>query len=129
MLAGRNPDAGVLLVVRHHAIGAEIDPAGVGIAHDDDAVGADVAAAVLLVDHRHRKFEQVDGLVAVDVFQHRPVLDGHRRDQPEVVLHAVAIGLHQLGRLVAVGKAERIGEPAAGIVQAGDDAHAAADSP
>ena len=84
VLAGRHPDAGGVAVVRHHAIGAEIDPAGVGIAHDHDVVGADIAAAVLLVDHRHRKLEQVDGLVAVDVFQDRPILHRHRRDQVEV---------------------------------------------
>ena len=124
MLAGRNPHAGVLLVVRDGAVGAEIDPAGVGVLHDHDAIGADVAAAVLLVDHRHRKLEQVDGVVAIDVLQDRPARHRHRRDQLEVALHAVAIGLHHRGRIVAVGKAERERDAPAGIVQAGDDAHA-----
>ena len=110
--------------MRHGAVGAEIDPAGVGVLHDHDAVGADVAAAVLLVDHRHRELEQVDGVVAVDVLQNRPAGHRHRRDQLEVALHPVAIGLHDRGRIVAVGKAERERDAPAGIVQAGDDAHA-----
>ena len=33
--------------MHHHAIGADIDPAGIRIAHDDQIVGADIAPAAL----------------------------------------------------------------------------------
>ena len=46
VLAGRDVEARGLGVVDHHAIGAAIDPALVGIAGDVEAAGADVAAAV-----------------------------------------------------------------------------------
>src|SRR5207237_6003010 len=89
VFAGRDPYSGSVAVVRHHAVGAEIDPAGVGIAHDHAAIGADIAAAILLVDHRHRKLEQIDRLIAVDILDQRPIRHGHRRDEFEAPFHAV----------------------------------------
>ena len=56
-----------------HAVGADVDAAGVGVARDDAAGRADVAAAVVLVVDRHRQLEQVDLVVADDVLQHRAV--------------------------------------------------------
>ena len=64
--------------VRLHAIGAVVDPAGVGIAHDHHVAGADVVAAVVLVPARRRDLGDVDVLAGVDVLQERPGLD-HRR--------------------------------------------------
>ncbi len=56
-----------------HAIGADVDAPGVGIAGDDAARGADVAAAVVLVVDRHRELQHVDLVVAHDVLEHRAV--------------------------------------------------------
>ena len=120
VLAGRHPDRHGVAVVHHHAIGAGIDPAVVGIAHDDDVVGADIAATVMLVDHGHRELEQIDGAVAIDVLQHRarPRLD--RRDGLGAGVHAVAVGLHQLG-LVCRSPAARTDTRAGGRCCAAPD--------
>ena len=56
VLARRHPQPHGIAVVDHDAIGADIDPFGVGVAHDDEIARADVAAAVELVQKRHRKF-------------------------------------------------------------------------
>ena len=63
----------MVLVVHHAAIGGGVDPAAVGIAHDHEIVGAHVAAAVLLVQERHREFQQVDGVVAIEFSNTAPV--------------------------------------------------------
>ena len=52
LLPGRHPDRDRILVMHHHAIGRGIDPAGVGVPHDDGIVGADIAAAIQLMDER-----------------------------------------------------------------------------
>ena len=92
LLAGRDVDRDVVLVVHHAAIGRGVDPAAVGVAHDHEIVGGHVAAAVLLVQERDREFEQVDLVVAVDVLEHRAGAHGLGRDRL-VLLHALAIGL------------------------------------
>src|SRR5260370_4375192 len=56
MLARRDPERDVSLVLHHHAVGPAIDPVRLRIAHDHEIVGADVAAAVVLVQERHRDF-------------------------------------------------------------------------
>ena len=67
VLAGRDVEAERLLVVDHDAVGAAIDPAVVGIAHDVVAAGADIAAAVLRVPLRRREFGDVDVVALHDV--------------------------------------------------------------
>ncbi len=52
-----------------HAIGADIDAAGIGIARDDAAGRADIAPAIVLVMDRHGKFQHVDFIVAHDVLE------------------------------------------------------------
>ncbi len=89
------------LVVRLHAIGAVIDPAGVGIAHDHHVAGADVIAAVVLVPARHRDLEQVDVVAGLDVFQERAARHLDRRDGLGL-LHVLAPVPHQFD-LAAVG--------------------------
>ena len=123
MLAGRDPDRDVVLVLHHDAVGGAVDPVLLGVAHDHEVVGADVAAAVVLVQERHREFEQVDLVVAVDVLEHRPlatVFGGIGR----CVLHAVAIGAHHVERAGRHRQAERDREPLRRIGRAGDQPHA-----
>src|SRR5262249_49994188 len=60
VLAGRDVEARGLGVVDHHAIGAAVDPALVGIAGDVEAAGADVAAAVVRVPFGRREGGDVD---------------------------------------------------------------------
>src|SRR6516164_706938 len=66
--------------VRLHAIGAVIDPAGVGILHDHHAARADIVAPVVLVPPRRRDAPNVDVLAAADVLHERSGLDRDRRD-------------------------------------------------
>ena len=123
LLAGRNVDRDVVLVVHHAAIGGGVDPAAVGIAHDHEIVGADVAAAVLLVQERHREFQEVDRVVAVDVLEHRA--GAHRLGRDRLVrLHALAIGLHHVERAGRHRQAHRDREPLRRIGRAGDQPHA-----
>jgi hypothetical protein len=49
MLAGRDVEAKPLGIMDHHAIGAGIDPAILGIACDIEAAGADIAPALVAV--------------------------------------------------------------------------------
>ena len=93
---------GELLVVRLHAVGAVVDPAGVGIAHDHHVAGADVVAAVVLVPARHRDLEQVDIVAGLDVLQERTARHRYRRDGLRF-LHVFAPMPHQLD-LGAVGR-------------------------
>src|SRR5256885_16292785 len=95
VFARRHPDADSLRVVHHHAVGAAVDPVFLGIAHDDDVVGADVAAAVQLVQEGDRELEHVDFAVAHDVFEHGSALHDARRDGT-MGLHAVTIGAHHI---------------------------------
>ncbi len=70
-----------LAVIDLAAIGAEIEPAGVGILGHDAAGGADEARLVGLVMARHRKFQHVDGVALDDVLEDRPVIDEARRQR------------------------------------------------
>src|SRR4029077_13475847 len=47
VLALRGHDRGDVLTLRLDAVGAVVDPAGVGMAHDHHAAGADVATPVV----------------------------------------------------------------------------------
>ncbi len=78
MLAVLDEDDERVLVVHLHPVGAEIDPVAVGIAGDDQAFGADVAAAVVLVPLRRREGVDVDGAAFEHVLQHRAFGDDDR---------------------------------------------------
>src|SRR5262249_58601903 len=121
VLAGRDPYARSIAVMGDHPVGAEVDPAAVRVAHDHNAVGADVATPILLVDLRHRELEQVDGRIAIDVLEDRPVLDLDRRDQPEAALHPVPVSLYENGLILRARKAQRTSQPPARCWQARHD--------
>ena len=82
-------------VIDLRAVGAEIEPAVVGVLRDDAAGGADVARLVLLVMQRHRELQHVDRVAFEHVLQHRPVLHEPRRQRLQV-LHALVIALHDV---------------------------------
>ena len=84
-----------LAVVDLGAIGAEIEPAVVGVLRHRAVGGADEARLVELVMARHRKFQHID-LVALDhVLQDRPVIDEAGRQRFEL-RHARVIALHHV---------------------------------
>src|SRR5215831_20465940 len=89
-----------------HAIGAVVDPAGVGILHDHHAAGADIVAAVVLVPPRRRDALDVDVLAAADVFHERPGFDRDRRDAARL-LHVFAPIGDELERGTVDGQTER----------------------
>ena len=123
VLARRDPQRHVVPVLHHDAVGRAVDPVLLGVAHDHEIVGADIAAAVALVQERHREFQHVDLAVAVDVLEHRSLRHRLGRDRP-VGLHAVAIGAHHVERIVRHRQAERDGEPLRRIGRAGEQPHA-----
>ena len=62
------------LVVDHHAVGAAVEPAGVGVARDVVAAGADIAPAVVRVPQRRGEFRDVDVVALEHVLEDRPVV-------------------------------------------------------
>ena len=68
VFAGRNPHADFVFAMRDDAVGADIDPVAIGITHDDEILGADITAAVMLVHERNGKFEYIDFVIALDIF-------------------------------------------------------------
>ena len=84
-----------LAVIDLAAIGAEIEPAAVGILRHHAVGGADEARLVQLVVARHRKFQHVDVVALEHVLEDRPVVDEARR-QGLQVLHAGVIFLHDV---------------------------------
>ena len=101
MLALGDLAADGLAVVDLAAIGAEIEPAVVGVLGDHAVGGADEARGVELVVARHREFEHVDGVAREHVLKDRPVLDLARRQRLEL-LHALVIALHDVDLAVVL---------------------------
>ena len=120
---------GEFLVVRLHTIGAVVDPAGVGIAHDHHVAGADVIAAVVLVPARHRNLEKVDVVAGLDVLQERAARHLDRRDGLGL-LHVFApmanqLDLGAIGRIAhrhvdAADRGEQVRQDAVALGIAGD---------
>ena len=123
VLARRDPERDVIPVLHHGAVGSAVDPVRVWVAHDDEIIRADVAAAVVLVQERHREFQHVHFAVAVDVLEHRPLRHGPGRDRP-VGLHAVAIGAHHVERIAGDRQPERNRQPLRRVGGAGEKSHA-----
>ena len=95
VLARAHPQAHRVLVVNHDPVSAEVDPVGIRVLHDHQVTGADIAAAVQLMQERNGELQQVDVLVAIDVFQNRAGIDETRGDRREI-LHTVAIPSHHV---------------------------------
>src|SRR6516164_8362954 len=55
VLTRRYPYIDVIAILHHRSVSRRIDPLSLRVAHNDKIVGADVAAAVQLVQPRHRK--------------------------------------------------------------------------
>ena len=71
--------------MHHGAIGAEIEPAFIGIARDSDARRTDKSAAIELMNFRHWKFQYVDGVAGHGVFKDRSCLYNSRRNRLKLV--------------------------------------------
>src|SRR5207237_6222975 len=81
VLARRDVEAELVLVVDHDAIAAEVDPAVVGVPRDVEAAGADVAAAVALVPFRRGEDRHLDLRPALHFLEDGTVLHIYRRDR------------------------------------------------
>ena len=66
--------------VHLNPVSADIDSPAVGIPGYDTAGCADVPPAILLVMDGHREFLEINSIVAINVFQHRPIGDGSGRN-------------------------------------------------
>ena len=81
VLAGRDVEPDLVLVLEHDPIAADIFDAGLGIAGHDQMSRAEIASAVTGVPARHGKFGQIDLVAVSDIFEHWPGrhhLGGHR---------------------------------------------------
>ncbi len=84
-----------LAVIDLAAIGAEIEPSGVGVLRHHAVGGADEARRVHLVVARHWKLQDVDGAALDHVLEDRAVIDEARRQRLQV-LHPCMIFLHHV---------------------------------
>jgi hypothetical protein len=107
MMACGHHDADGLPVVHLCSVGAGIQPVLLRVAGDAVGAGADIAAAVLLVPFRRRKFGDVDIVTHHDVFEHRPVVDDDVRHDALVLQISLAVGVAQLPLGEVLGKTER----------------------
>src|SRR5438309_8761534 len=82
---GRHEEPHGFFVMHHGAIGAEIEPAFIGIARDSDARRTDKSAAIELMNFRHWKFQYVDGVAGHGVFKDRSCLYNSRRNRLKLV--------------------------------------------
>ena len=100
------PNAEQVAFVHLHPVGAHIDIAGLRIAIEKGAAGADIATTVLAMGFEHRKLEQIDLVVAHDVLHHRTGRNLPGRDRRRA-LEALRRKTHNL-HLGGVGRqAER----------------------
>ena len=79
VLAGRHHHRCDIRLMRLHAIGTVVDPAGIRVLHHDETGGADVRPAVVLMPDRGRNFLDIDVLAFEHVVQQRPAVDRFRR--------------------------------------------------
>ncbi len=114
VLARHHQDADRLAVVHHRAVGADIEPAVVGIAGDRIASGADITSPVRDMPDRCRELHQVDVLAGEHVLQHRAVGDDAVGDQRPVLHEAGIAGLAEFDLGQPVRKAQRHVAPPAG---------------
>ena len=70
MFAGRDPNPERVAIMNADAVGPDIGPFFVRVLHNDQAAGADVTTAVVLVPTRRGKLEQIDFVAAFDILGH-----------------------------------------------------------
>ena len=124
VLARRHPDRDRVRVMHHHPVGGAVDPAGIGVPHDDQVFGADIAPAIVLMHPGNREFEHVDVVAPQHVLENRPGLDLDRGDHFELLAHADAIGVDEVELVARLVEAQHHGEPAERVGAAGHDAEA-----
>ncbi len=95
-----------VFVVHHDAVAADVDPALVDVAGDDEMGGAHVAAAVFFMPMGHRQRQQIDVLAFVNIFHHRAAVDDPRRNIGRVV-QTLAPGLNEVIAVVIEGQMRR----------------------
>src|SRR5262249_20126771 len=86
---------------------AGVQPVLLGVAGDAVGAGADIAAAVLLVPFRRRKYSDVDVVAHHDVLEHGAVVDHDVRHDALLLQISFTVGVAQLPFSEVVGKAER----------------------
>src|SRR5206468_499970 len=72
VFARRNPHADFVFGMRDNAVCTDIDPVAVGITHDDEIFGAYITAAVMLMHEWNGKFENIDFVIALHIFEDWP---------------------------------------------------------
>ncbi len=129
VLALRGHDRGDAAVLGLDAVGAVVDPSGVGVLHDHHAAGADVAAAVVLVPFRRRYLEDVDVASRSDVLHQRSVVDRDRRNGLGVLhvgapvaheVHLARVGRHAEGEIDPPHRGEDVRHHAMAARETGD---------
>ena len=88
MLPGHEQQAHRVPRLDHRPVGADVDPALLGVDGDAEAPGADVAAAVVRVPLGGGELHDVDIVAGEDVLEHRPVVH-HHVGQPPLHLDVV----------------------------------------
>src|ERR1700751_2016037 len=73
MFAGRDPNPQRVAIMNTDTVGSHIGPFFVRVFHNNQAAGADITAAIMLVPARRGKLEQVDLVAAFNVFGYRPM--------------------------------------------------------
>ncbi len=107
VLAGADVHAHGVALEDLVAVGADVDPVGVGVAQDVEAGGADEAAAVPRVPDGHREGVQVDRVAFQHVLQHGAVGGLDRRDRAKFVEDAAPEGDQALVGGHLLGEAQR----------------------
>jgi hypothetical protein len=112
---------GRALAVHLHPIGAVIDPASVGMAHDHHVAGADIVAAVVFVPFRRRDFCEVDLVAAINILQNQPGRHRDRRNRLVLLhvfpperdqVHVGGVRRQAKRHLDALGRGENVGKRA-----------------
>ena len=128
MLSRRDPDADLVLGVRDDAIGADIDPIAVGVAHHDQIFGSDIAAAVMFMDEGNREFENVHLAVPLHILQNGAGGHDFWRDESGTFAQLRLVALHDVDLFLRRRKAVDMREPAEGICRSRKDAEARGES-
>src|SRR5438445_7545952 len=82
----------------HHAIGAEVDPAFVGVLGDVEAPGPEITAAIELMPLRRWEDGAIDLVAAEHVLEDGPVLHDFGGDRGDPLAHAFLPLAHELVR-------------------------------